>query len=427
MITRRALVPAIILAGAVVSVGAVLARHTRASHTALVNAAAARPSGPASLIPNAVINSSAPGFSERGLRDDQIRVWKQALVADPVSAIAMTQLAALYQQRAREGGTYEDYLTAEGYARRSLAKRTQRNGPAAVTLVSILLAQHRFTDANDVAKSLVTREGDIPQYRSLLGEVSMEVGDYATASTMFDSVWTERAHLSNAPRLARWLELNNHVTEARRMLVEARDDALIRRDVAKEQQSWFELRLGDLELRAEHPRAAKSAFEGGLKIEPNDPRLLAAMARLAAYNHDNKAVIDWGERAIGIQLDPATLGLVGDAYAALGDSAKSDEYFHTLEVAVAMQPGPFHRAWSLYLLDHNLRVAEVLQKAQEELKDRKDIYGYDIVAWALHKSGREHEAQAMMRMAMRLNTPDPLLVRHAAEIAKAATVVTAAR
>ncbi|MEP6766553.1 MAG: tetratricopeptide repeat protein, partial [Gemmatimonadaceae bacterium] len=369
----------------------------------------------------------APGFSELAMRDVQITVWKKALVADPVSAIAMTQLAALHMQRARESGNYQDYITAEGYARKSLAKRTQRNGPAAVTLVSILLAQHRFTEARDVAQALVTRESDIPQYRSLLGEVSMEVGDYTTASKMFDSVWVERAHLSNAPRLARWLELNNHVPAARRMLSEARDEAMARMDVAKEQKAWFNLRLGDLELRSDNLRAAEKAFDAGLKIEGNDPRLMAAMARLAAAKKDNKAAIEWGERAIAEQLDPATLGIVGDAYEALGDTVKSNEYFHTLEIAVTQQPGAYHRAWSLYLLDHNLRIPEVLGKAEDELKDRKDIYGYDIVAWALHKSGRNVEAEAMMKQALRLDTHDPLLARHQAAIKAALPVTTAAR
>jgi tetratricopeptide (TPR) repeat protein len=165
--------------------------------------------------------------------------------------------------------------------------------------------------------------------------------------------------------------------------------------------------------------AAESAFRNGLRLEPDDPRLLAAMARLEAARGNQKQVVEWGERAIGLQLDPATLGLIGDAYAALGDTARSTEYFHTLEVAVTAQPGPFHRAWSLYLLDHGLRVDEVLAKAQEELVDRKDIYGYDLVAWALHKSGRDAEAAEMMRHALVLHTPDPLLVRHATAIAAA--------
>jgi tetratricopeptide (TPR) repeat protein len=275
------------------------------------------------------------------------------------------------------------------------------------------LAQHRFTEARVIADELVQREPDIPEYRAALGEVAMELGDDATAEKMFRSVWSNRSTLTIGARLARWLEINNHVAEARRLLITSRDDALSRRDVASETKAWFALRVGDLELRSGHLRAAEQAFSLGLDIEPDDPRLLAAMARLAAARHDYRDVIDWGERAIGMQLDPATLGIVGDAYAALGNRSKADEYFKTLQVAVSMQPGAYHRAWSLYLLDHGLQVNDVLQKAQDELRDRKDVYGYDIVAWALEKSGRHAEAKQAMRQALRLRTPDPLLLRHA--------------
>ncbi len=403
---RRAIVTVGVVAVAVAVGGAAIARNSWVS----------RHAASASVV--AVNARREPGFTDAADRDTQIRVWNQALAADPTSALVLGHLAALHAQRAREGGTYDDYLKAEAYARRSMAKRTNRNASTSVTLVSVLLAQHRFLEARDEAVSLVQREPDIPQYRSLLGEVAMELGDYATTQTMFDSAWSERGSLATAPRLARWMELNGHIREARRMLVAARDDAMSRLDVATETKAWFNMRVGDLELRAGHLRAAEDAYRAGVAIEPDDPRLQAAMARLAASRGDQKEVILWGERAIGMQLDPGTLGLVGDAYAALGDTAKSSEYFHTLEVAVTAQPGPFHRAWSLYLLDHGLRVPEVLRKAQLELIDRKDIYGYDLMAWALHKSGRDAEAVLMMRQALKLNTPDPLLERHAAAIAK---------
>ena len=367
-----------------------------------------------------------PGFSERGDRDVQIKVWHQALDADPTSALAMGQLAALHLQRAREGGSWDDYLKAEDFARRSLAKRTNRNAGTAATLISILLAQHRFVEARAVADDLVAHEPDIPEYRAALGEVAMELGDDTTADAMFRSVWSNRATLTIGARIARWLEINDHVPEARRLLVSARADALSRRDVATETKAWFALRVGDLELRAGRLNAAETAFTDGLKIEPEDPRLLAAMARLCAARKNYADVITWGERAIGLQLDPATLGLVGDAYAQQGDTVRAGEYFKTLQVAVSMQPGAYHRAWSLYLLDHGLQVNEVLQKAQEELRDRKDVYGCDIVAWALEKSGRHTEAQAVMRQALRLHTPDPLL-RHHAEVIGVTDDTAAAR
>lgn len=353
------------------------------------------------------------GYTDRAERDVQIRVWNQALAADPTSALVLGQLAALHLQRGREGGTFDEYVEAEKLARRSLGKRTNRNSGTAATLVSALLAQHRFVEARSVAAEMVARDPEVPEYRAALGEVSMELGDDAAADTLFRSVWAQRGTLTIAARLARWLEINDHVPEARRLLGAAQADAMRRRDVATETKAWFALRVGDLELRRGHLRAAEAAYLQGLALEPNDQRLFAAMARLAREREQYDDVIRWGERAIGMQLDPATLGLVGDAYAMQGDTEKAEEYFRTLEVAVSMQPGAYHRAWSLYLLDHGLRVDEVLRKAQEELRDRKDVYGYDVVAWALEKAGRHDEARLAMRAALRLNTPDPLLMRHA--------------
>jgi Flp pilus assembly protein TadD len=357
-----------------------------------------------------------PAYRERANRDVQIRVWHQALDADSTSAIALGQLAALHLQRAREGGSWDDYLTAESYARRSLGKRTFRNAATASTLVSILLAQHRFTEARDVAVELVRREPDVPQYRATLAEVAMELGDDAMADTLFRSVWSDRGSLTIAARLARWLELTGHVRQARAVLTTAATAAFAQRELATETKAWFALRQGDLELRAERFAAAEAAYRQGLVFEPNDPRVFAALARLAAAQHRPREVIRWGEQAIGLQLDPGTLGLIGNAYQERGDTAKANEYLRTMQVAVSLQPGAYHRAWSLYLLDHDLQVAEVLQRAEGELRERKDVYGYDIVAWALHKSGRSDDARAMMRRALRLGTPDPLLRRHAAAI-----------
>ena len=86
---------------------------------------------------------------------------------------------------------------------------------------------------------------------------------------------------------------------------------------------------------------------------------------------------------------------------------------------MSKQATAYHRAWSLFLLDHHRRVNEVLAKAQEELRTRKDIYGYDVVAWALHASGRDAEAREMMTHALALGTQDAMLFYHASRIDRA--------
>ena len=365
--------------------------------------------------------------AEREARDVQIVVWNQALAADPISAIAMGQLAALHMQKARESGSFSEYLDAEALARRSLTARTRRNAATAVTLTNTLLAQHRFTEALDVARKLVEWEPEQPAYRALLGEVAMELGDDSTAAAMFNTVWTARSGLSIAPRLARWLELTNHVEKARRVLLAARDEAIARRDLSTETKAWFHLRVGDLELRAGRARAAADAYRAGLALDDQDPRLLAAMARLAEQQQKPDAVIAWGERAIAVRMDPATLGLLSKAYALRGDTAKASEYARALAVVASAQVAPYDRAWSLHLLDQQEQVATVLTRALTELETRRDVYGYDLAAWALYRAGRFQEARSMMDKAMRLQTPDPMLRKHADVIASAPAIVSASR
>jgi tetratricopeptide (TPR) repeat protein len=87
-----------------------------------------------------------------------------------------------------------------------------------------------------------------------------------------------------------------------------------------------------------------------------------------------------------------------------------------MEVAVSGQPGAYHRAWSLFLLDHDRRIPEVLANVRKEIETRKDIYGYDLLAWALHKSGRDREARLAMNEARRLGTRDAMLFYHAGMI-----------
>ena len=87
-----------------------------------------------------------------------------------------------------------------------------------------------------------------------------------------------------------------------------------------------------------------------------------------------------------------------------------------LDVAVLKQPGAYHRAWSLFLLDHHRHLATVSRKIREEMKTRKDVYAYDLLAWSLHKQGRDREAADAMTVALSQGTQDPQLMNHALEI-----------
>lgn len=354
----------------------------------------------------------APARDEAHIREQDITFYEWRLHRDPSSAFDRAQLAALHLRRGRESGDPEDVVRAEMLARASLADRDTRNARGYSTLISALMTQHRFTEARAVAERLVALDTADVSARAVLGEIHMELGEYAVARRTFGALYARRSNLAVAPRLARWLELQGQIEAARRLLTNARDTAATRPKLPREQVAWFHLRVGDLEQRGGHLGAARSAFRAGLAVAPQDARLLAAMSRLEAARGRWRRAVELGERAIAIAPDPATLGLIGDGYAALGDSARAGEYYHTMEVVTLAQQGGFHRAWNLFLLDHQRRVPEVLAQVQEEIHVRRDIYGWDLLAWALHSAGRDREALPAMAKALALGTEDATLLYH---------------
>jgi tetratricopeptide (TPR) repeat protein len=368
---------------------------------------------------------AAPSASH--IRDLDIEFYQARVKRDARSARDFTQLAGLYLQRARETADNEDLVRAERNARHSLELRRGRNGEAFGVLASSLMAQHRFAEALTVGRELLAMDSTSVAARGMVAETELELGRYDEAGRLFGQLASYQGDVSVTPRLARWDELHGQPDEARRLLRLARDEAGRRHAMPKEQIAWFHLRLGDLALRTGHLTEAERELESGLRILPDDYRLLGTLARLYAVRHEWRRAAEAGERSVAQALDPATLGLLHDAYIALGDSTKAEEYYHAMALAVLGQPGPYHRAWSLFLLDHDREVPRVLAKVKEELATRRDIYGYDLLAWALHKSGRDCDARFPMRRALALGTRDAMLHYHAGMIERALGDTAAAR
>jgi tetratricopeptide (TPR) repeat protein len=370
--------------------------------------------------------TAEPGSEERTphsdawVRDQDIAFYEARIVRDPLGAMDRMRLAALYLQRGTATGSEADFVRAEKAASSSLEHRRAHNDAAVAVLAGALMARHRFVEARNAARELVASAPESPTARALLGETLLELGAYTHARSLFRSLGPSARDPSVLTRLARWHELEGRVELADRLLREARDRALQLHDLPPEQRAWFHLRVADLALRYGRLKEAAAALEAGLAESPADHRLLAARARLATARGDSRGAVRDGERALVAAFDPATLGVLADAYTALGDTTSAARLERAMDVALLGQSGPFHRAWSLHLLDRGRHVPDVLRRAEEELRTRRDVYGWDVYAWALHASGRMREAAAAMDSALALGTRDPLLLGHARVIRQAA-------
>lgn len=357
--------------------------------------------------------------SDPDVRDKDIAFYEKRLAEDPASAMDRSRLAMLFLARARETGNTLDIERAEALCVMSLQLRESHNSGTYSILASARLAKHDFVGARKAAERLLASDPESPPARALLGEISLELGDYQAARTIFTTLETRSNELSVASRLVRWYELTGRLDLARNLARYVAKRALDEGNLSREQVAWFQMRVGDLAFKRGDLAAADTAYQRGLTIFADDYRILAAQARVAAARHDWRTAIAKGEAAVQIQLDPATLGLLADSWRALGDTAQAASYEKAMTTSALTQPGAIHRAWGLYLLNHGQRVGDVLKRVRRELETRHDVYGYDLLAWGLHVEGKDAKAWTAMQQALAQGTEDAQLAYHASVIARA--------
>lgn len=367
-----------------------------------------------------------PEISDRELTEKQIAFHEARIENNPRAALDLAALATLYLQRSREGGGFEDFRRAEEMARQSLNIRVVQNSRAARMLAASLLAQHRFTEALEVAAELVRLWPEDAAHRALLAEIQMELGDYDAAGETLVSLEGQRENLSVAPRLARWAEMHGETEEERGFLYAAADRAMYRSDLPAEQRAWFHLRVAEHELKHGRLEESEQAVRKGLQIEPGDFRLVSLLVRLEIQRARFQEAILYGEM-VGDAADLRTLGAIGDAYAALGDQESAQRYYRKLEEEAAANPEPFNRQWTQFRLDHDQHIDETLAILQEEIGERHDVLGFDLLAWALFKAGDIPAAQAAIQQALRTGIQEPSFFFHAGMIESAAGNEAAAK
>ena len=356
--------------------------------------------------------------SDAEVLDLDVAFYQQRVNADRRGALDRVALATTLSTRSRATGSTSDMSRAESLARESIAISERRNGRAFELLASTLMSRHAFRDAHAVAARIDSLEPNTPSHLALLGEIELELGAYDSAAAHFRAVRYDGRQFTVGARLARWYEVSGRADIARDLMKRSIIGVDKRDDLPREQAAWFHYRLGELELRTGRLNAAQDAFEHALARNDGDIRALGGLARVAVARGEWRDAIGYGELATGVQLDPTTLGTLAQAYAALGDTAQSTRYASAMSISALTQPGSIHRAWGLHLLDHGTAAerAEVLRRARDEIRERGDVYGHDLLAWALFRAGQLNEAQREMRVAQSQRTEDMQLTAHARAI-----------
>ncbi len=148
---------------------------------------------------------------------------------------------------------------------------------------------------------------------------------------------------------------------------------------------------------------------------------LTGLAKVRAAQGRYDEAIDLYRQVLAIIPQPATLAALGDLYAKTGEAEQAQaqaqqdtvEFIATL---AAINQQVYNRELALFYVNHDLKLGYALELASAELEIRRDIYGYDTLAWTLYKNNRFDEASEAMGQAMKLGTKDAVLFFHSGMI-----------
>ena len=271
------------------------------------------------------------------------------------------------------------------------------------------VALHQFDDARTTARAVLADSPTDTAALATLGDAALALGEmdeargaYQQLSLVADSAAARvrRSHLAfvdGDPATA---------VEASRSAV----TAAVGEQLEGAELAWYRSQLGDTLAATGDLEGARASFEEAIGDDTSSPLAHWGLARVAAVAEDWDTALDHLDAAIAVIPSPEYVARRADIYrlrGAPGDDRREREDRRTV-LAIGQLTGEaagvHDRTLSLYLSSTGEDPARALRLAESELAARKDIYGYDALAWALLANDRADEARVQMAEALALGT-----------------------
>jgi tetratricopeptide (TPR) repeat protein len=354
-----------------------------------------------------------------------VRFLEDRVKDDPDDIVALNKLSGYYLQLHRET---EDLKYLELAIR--LVQSSLRILPADQNLGGLrALAQaeyqtHDFRSARDHAKELTEYEPRRGLGFQLLGDASLELGDYDAAIAAYKTMeQLDPGTVATESRLAHLAFLQGDASTAQRLYANALRQARSSSLRSAETIAWCHWQLGEVSMAIGEYQKAKGHYHEALGEFADYAHAVTSLARLCAVHGDLAAATTTFEELVRKHSDPIDGAALGDLYKLAGRDRDAEKQYANVERWSQQSPlhaALYNRHLVLFLADHDLKTTHAYALARKEYETRRDVYGADALAWAALKAGKIDEAQEAMKQALRLGTEDARLFYHAGMIARAA-------
>lgn len=349
-----------------------------------------------------------------------ITTFQDRIRHNPNDAVSYTLLAEQYMRQARETGDVSGYTRAQQALEEAL-KLVPNYAPAMASLASIYYSQHEFDSALVLAEQVYEDSYRNTQARVLMADSYLSLGRYQEA----EEIYNELAETNLTPpllaRLANLAELKGDSEQALQLIERATAETL-RSGGTRENTAWYLLRVADIHFNRGEIRQAGDFYEASLRVFDDYYLAHAGLGKVRAAQGNYDEAIAYYEQAVNSIPQPEFLAALGDLYVLTDRPDQARIQYDTVEYIgkiAEVDQQVYNRQLANFYSDHDLKLEYALQLALNELRERKDIYGYDAAAWAYYKNGKFNEAKEMMDQALALGTQDARLFHHAGMVAYA--------
>lgn len=363
--------------------------------------------------------SQAPGRPQLHELDRLIRSFEEQTGGSP-SAAGFSFLGQLELQRARLTGDVASYARAQRALERAVSLTPEDPEPQ-VLLAGVRYTTHDFVGALTLADSIYGSERSLGAL-AVRGDAELELGRYDQAEADYRLLAEAQPEAATSlVRLARLAYLRGRAAEAATLAARA-ERAATTEGAFGASRSWYAAYRGRLALDAGRYEEAVRLYRRAVEAAPDYHVAVAGLASArAAQGYLNDAIRLY-ERAVALVPEPGTLAALGDLYAVTGDERSASDRYATVEAIATLQAVNrrlYDRQLALFWADHDGDLDEALAIAERGLETRRDVYGYDLLAWVRFRLGEYAEAREASDRALAMGTPDARLWFHAGMISAA--------
>ena len=283
-------------------------------------------------------------------------------------------------------------------------------------LGAVLLSQHRFAEATEVARrALTVNDRDAWNY-GVLGDALVELGRYDEAFAAFDSMVRLRPDAASYARVAYAHELQGRLDEALRHMQMA-TEATSAHD--PESIAWHHVQVGGLLFQMGRIDDAARAFARANYVFPNHPYARSGLARVAAARGNYSQALESYRTLMAEAPTPELAATIGDLQTQLGDRQAAEAMYaeaESLEREGWKMEEPQPAALARMLAERGRKIDEAVMLAEQAARVRHDIFTMDALAWAYFQAGRIPDARAASLEALRTGSIDRRIRCHAKAI-----------